>query len=411
MVEFELQDRGQLEANPIEDIVAYGYPPRFVFVEVHTKFGKAIGDATLEGQPHAVLGAIEDAKRFFIGQDANAVTIAPDYFTTQFYSNGPVTRSAIGGIDTALWDLWSRRLGVPLYQVFGGAHHRKGLPYYCWEGGHSPKPGFDEDSAATLVKRLVDERGVRSVKMNVSSFLPPIDVWQRIPIAGQVAADVRQAVGDDINLCFDFHGRGKPATARALLEALRPHRPFFIEEPMEEEHDDDLPSLREQAKEVYVATGERMYTLGAVRKLIKARAVDLIQTDLVHCGGPSILRKINALAEAAGIGVAPHCPLSVIAFMACYHTMVTSSAGCLLECADGIHYNTEFDDGYSGNPWTRPVSNPDVFNLGSDGLMPLPTGPGLGLTFDEEQLEAGKKIGAVWQRPTGRLETGAVCRW
>lgn len=406
-----LTDRRQLEANPIEEIVAYGYPPRFVFVEVRTKFGRAIGDATLEGQPNAVLGAIEDAKRFFIGKDANAITLAPDYFIMQFYSNGPVTRSAIGGIDTALWDLWARRLGVPLYEVFGGAHHRKGLPYYCWEGGHIPQPGFDEGSAAWLVKRLVDQRGVRSVKLNVSSFLPPIDVWGRIREAGQVAADVRAAVGDEINLCFDFHGRGKPATARALLEALRPHRPLFIEEPMEEEHDDDLPSLREQAREVMVATGERMYTLGAVRKLIKARGVDLIQTDLVHCGGPSVLRKINALAEASGLGVAPHCPLSVIAFMACYHTMVTSSAGCLLECADGIHYNTEVDDGYQGNPWTRPITNPEILQLDEQGLMPLPTGPGLGLEYDDQELEAGKRIGAAWQRPVGELETGAVCRW
>ncbi len=406
-----LADRRQLEANPIEDIVAYGYPPRFVFVEVRTKFGRAIGDATLEGQPNAVLGAIEDAKRFFIGKDANAITIAPDYFIYQFYSNGPVTRSAIGGIDTALWDLWARRLGVPLYQVFGGAHHQQGLPYYCWEGGHVPQPGFGPDSAAAKVKRLVDQRGVRTVKMNASAFLPPLDVWKRIPIAAQVAADVRKAVGDDINLCFDFHGRGKPATARALLEALRPHRPFFIEEPMEEEHDDDMPALRQQAQEVMVATGERMYTLGAVRKLIKSGGVDLIQTDLVHCGGPSILRKISALAESAGLGVAPHCPLSAIAFMACYHTMVSSPAGCLLECADGIHYNTEVADGYSGNPWTRPITNPEVFNLNQQGIMPLPTGAGLGLDYNDEQLEAGKKIGAAWQRPVGHLETGAACRW
>lgn len=407
----ELADRRQLKSNPIEDIVAYGYPPRFVFVEVHTRHGKAIGDATLEGQPNAVIGAIEDAKPFLVGKDANAITIASDYFIHQFYSNGPITRSAIGGIDTALWDLWARRLGVPLYQVFGGAHHQKGLPYYCWAGGHVPKRGFDPDSAATLVKRLVEERGVRSVKMNASDFLAPLDVWKRIPEAGQVAADVRQAVGDAVNLCFDFHGRGKPATARALLEALRPYGPFFIEEPMEEEHDDDLPALRQQAAEVNVATGERMYTLGAFRKLIKAGGVDLIQADLVHCGGPSMLRKISALAEAAGLGVAPHCPLSAIAFMACYHTMVTSPAGCMLECADGIHYNAEVDDGYTGNPWTRPIANPEVFQLDHNGLMPLPAGPGLGLEYDELQLEAGKKIGAAWQRPVGYLQTGAACRW
>jgi galactonate dehydratase len=386
-------------------IEAFTIPPRFALVRVITENGESYGDITLESHTESVIACAHDMAEFFIGKDANRITVVQDFISHDFYSNSPIQRS-MAGIETALWDILGCRLGVPLYQIFGGLLHTKGLPYYRWIGGNVPEP----DSAVEQALEVIKESNVCALKLNACPAMGPIDVHGGIKQAREVAKALHESLPFGVSVAYDGHGRLKPPTARRLIDALRPYDPLFIEEPVEPAYEHELPAIRQMAGGISIATGERMYGAPDFFRLAANRGVDIFQPDMVHAGGLINLRRIASIAEAAGLGMSPHCPLSAIAFMGIYHTMVTSRSGFLLECADGIHYNDQAAQELGENPWLFYIKNKEIFKLGKDGLMAPPTGPGLGIEFDVEALQKGSKIPIVWQRKSHYLKTGLLAR-
>jgi galactonate dehydratase len=373
---------------------------------VITEHGESFGDITLESHAKTVVAMAQDIAPFFIGKDANRITLGQDFLSHDFYSNSPVQRSVAAGIETALWDVLGRRLQVPLYQLFGGLLHTKGLPYYRWIGGHVPEP----DSAVEQALKVIEETNVCALKLNACPAMGPVDVHGGIKQATEVAKALSQALPSHVSAAYDGHGRLKPPTARKLIDALRPYNPLFIEEPVEPAYEHELPGIRQMAGGVSIATGERMYGASDFFRLAANKGVDIIQPDMVHVGGIINLRRIASIADAAGIGIAPHCPLSAIAFMGIYQAMVTSRSAFLLECADGIHYNDQAAQELGENPWMFYIKNKEIFKLGEDGLMAPPPGPGLGIDFDTEALRKGSKIPISWERKSHFLKTGLLAR-
>jgi galactonate dehydratase len=396
----------QLRPNKIKAIEVFTIPPRFALVRVITEAGESYGDITLESHTETVMAMARDVAPFFVGKDANRITIGQDFLSHDFYSNSPVQRSVAAGIETALWDILGRRLEVPLYQLFGGLLHTKGLPYYRWVGGNTPEP----DSAVEQALRVVEEIGALAIKLNACPAMGPVDVHGGINQAREVAKALSQALPSHVSVAYDGHGRLKPPSARKLIEALRPYNPLFIEEPVEPAYEHELPAIRQMAGGIPIATGERMYGSSDFFRLATNRGVDIFQPDMVHVGGIINLRRIASIADAAGLGIAPHCPLSAIAFMGIYQCMVTSRSAFMLECADGIHYNDDAAQQLGENPWLFYIKNKEIFKLGEDGLMPPPPGPGLGIEFDAEALQRGSKIPITWERKPHYLKTGLLAR-
>lgn len=200
----------QSEPNRIIAIETFTAPPRFAFVRVITEAGESYGDITLESHVATVMTLAREMSPFFVGQDANRISIVQDFLSHDFYSNSPVQRSVAAGIETALWDILGRRLGVPLYQLFGGLLHTKGLPYYRWVGGNTPEP----ESAVEQALKVVEETGTLALKLNACPAMGPVDVHGEIKQAREVAKALSEALPSGVSIAYDGHGRLKPPMAR-----------------------------------------------------------------------------------------------------------------------------------------------------------------------------------------------------
>lgn len=379
----------------IAKIETFAVPPRWLFVRVETDDGAVgWGEASLEGHAEAVAGAFAALNDRCIGHDAEAIEdIWQVAHRLGFYRGGPVLMSALSGLDQALWDLKGKALGVPVWQLLGGAVRQR-IPVYAWIGGDRP---HDVAEAA----RARRDQGFHAVKMNATEDLGWLDSPRKLD-ATVSRVEAVQAVGLDVGL--DFHGRVHRAMARQLARAVEPLRPLFIEEPVLSEHPEALRSLAAQTA-VPIALGERLYSRWDFKPFFEAAVVDVIQPDLSHAGGISECRRIAAMAEAYDVALAPHCPLGPIALAACLQVAATSINFVIQEMSLGIHYNDAEHD------LLTYVADPEPFAV-SDGMVPLPQGPGLGVEIDEARVrEAASRMGKGWRNPVWRGPDGAVREW
>src|SRR5262249_42290458 len=129
---------------------------------------------------------------------------------------------------------------------------------------------------------------------------------------------VREAVGPDVGLMIEFHGRLSATSAVRLVRRLQPLEPAWCEEPVAPECLDLLAELKRQVR-ARIAAGERLYTLADFYRMMALRAVDVVQMDLAHCGGLLVGKKIAAIAQAQDVRVAPHCSIGPVALAAALH--------------------------------------------------------------------------------------------
>ena len=181
---------------------------------------------------------------------------------------------------------------------------------------------------------------------------------------------VRAAVGADVELMVETHGRLNLALVRKLAERIAEFKPMFLEEPVGPEYTEAIEKLSQQTT-VPLATGERLYSRWDFRDLFQRQAVAYAQPDIAHAGGISELRKIASMAEAYGIAMAPHTPFSPLNFVAEAHVDASIPNFLIQEAGN-------FDiPGLLKEP-VRIV----------DGYYELPSGPGLGVEPDEDFIEA-----------------------
>lgn len=380
----------------ITNITLYTVKPRWLFLKIETDEGiTGWGEPVIEGRAATVKAAVEELKGYLIGK--NPLRIEDHWqvmYRTAFYRGGPILMSAIAGVDQALWDIKGKYYQTPVYELLGGACRDK-VRIYSWIGGDRPS------DIAQAAKRQM-EAGFTAVKMNATEELHYIDSFQKLEASIERIAAIREAVGFNMEVGIDFHGRVHKSMAKVLGKELEAFRPMFIEEPVLPQNNEALREIANHTS-IPIATGERMFSRWDFKNLFEGGYVDIIQPDLSHAGGISECKKIATMAEAYDISVAPHCPLGPIALAACIQLDACTPNVFIQEQSLGIHYN-------QGSDLLDYLKDPGVFGY-ENGFVTLPIAPGLGIEINEEKVIEADREGHDWKNPIWRNEDGTVAEW
>ena len=361
-----------------------GARSNYVYVKVSTDEGiTGWGESTCG--PLSVANVVEEIGATLVGKEAFRIEEHWQRLYHLYHNvrGGVIQMAAISGIEIALWDIKGKALGVPVWQLLGGQMRDR-----IWTYGR-----FDGETPELAVERALREvdTGLTALKGDPFGhqglFITP--EAERDAIAKVKA--VREAVGDDVELLVEVHGRLAPAAAIRIGNALEEFRPFVFEEPVPPQNVDAMAKVAE-AVNIPLATGERLYTKWGFVELLEKQVVAMIQPDVCHAGGISELKKIAAMAEAYYVGIQPHNPYGPINTMAALQVDVCTPNFMIQE---GGHA-----------PWFDQVVLGE-FPRQKDGYFDVPTAPGIGVEMNEEVLRANPPVeprtpegyirGAPWQ--------------
>lgn len=374
----------------------FAVPPRWLFLKISTDSGICgWGEPIVEGHTQTVAAAVQEASEYLLGKDPTCIEdIWQLLYRGRFYRGGPVLMSAIAGIDQALWDIKGKAHGLPIYEFFGGRVRDK-IRVYAWIGGD--RPG---EAAEAARERMT--QGFTAIKMNATSQLQYIDSFDKVDEVIKRVASVREATSKAFGIAIDFHGRVHKGMAKMLAHELEPFHPLFIEEPVLPEHNEALKEMARHTT-IPIATGERLYSRWDFKQLLQDGVVDILQPDLSHAGGISECRKISTMAEAYDVAVAFHCPLGPIALASCLQLDACTHNMLIQEQSLNIHYHEQGD-------LLDYLQDPEVFAYW-DGFVAVPSGPGLGISIDEDAVRRAATSGHAWRNPVWHTIDGAVAEW
>jgi galactonate dehydratase len=341
----------------------------YLFIRLRTDTGlTGVGEATLEWQEKAVQTlAHEWVEGRVLGRDPFDVEAVVGGLIRDQYQGGATVMTAISGVEIALWDLIGKACGQPAYRLLGGRCHRR-IPAYAngWYGGARTTAEYAECARDAV------GRGYRALK-----FDPFGTAWKDLtPEEAGAAVDrvaaVRAAVGPDVGLMIEFHGRLGAGAAVAMIRRLDRFDPAWCEEPVAPECVELLAEVRRQVR-CPIAAGERLFTLADFHRLTSLRAADVVQMDIAHCGGLHVAKKVAALAAVQDLRVAPHCSVGPVALAAALHFDVSTPNFMIQEAF------AEFDV-----PWRNQLVG--GWDPVRDGELVIGDEPGLGLELDEAAL-------------------------
>ncbi len=280
-----------MKITEIRTIVVDAVRCNYVYVKVETDEGiYGLGEASLEGLELAVIGAIANLAPLVIGQDPFRIEyIWQGLHRWPFWRMGPVLGSAISGIDIALWDLKGKALGLPVFELLGGAARDRVRMYRQVHGATI------EELVRAGEQAKAD--GFTAVKTGcwMTSSTDKVEDWPGVRRTVERIEALRAALGDELDILVDAHGRMPPSTALTMARALEPLHPYFMEEPIRAESPASYGPLK-AASPIPIATGERVFMPWGFRELIEHGWVDFVQPDMCHAGGITGVRKIAALA-------------------------------------------------------------------------------------------------------------------
>ena len=358
----------------ITDIKTYlveAHRRNWVFIEVETDEGiTGIGEATIEPFERTMVTLIEDYKRTVIGKDPRRIEyIWEDRYRGQFLRSDLLVNVALSAIEIACWDIKGKALGVPCYELFGGPY-RETVPCYgnYWfmktRMGKTSVGEYAESAAKAV------ENGFRALKWSPFGNAAHAMTPEQENITIECVRRVREAVGPDIALMVDAHGRFDLPQARRLAQRLEPYDLYFFEEPLPPENLDAFVELKSSTK-TPIATGERYVARHQFREVLEKYACDYIQPDAIYTGGMNELRKIASMAEAYYCPVIPHNCNGPVCTAATIHASACMPNFRIME--------------YIPVPEREDILvEPLVMK---DGVFELPTKPGLGVELNKEVFD------------------------
>ncbi len=368
----------------------------YVFVKLETNAGVVgWGEATLEGKAAAVMACVEDFKEHILGADPMMVEHHwQSMYVHSFYRAGPVIGSAISGIDQALWDIRGKLLGLPVYKLLGGPVDPRGVRGYYHMRGTTLEELREQ-------RQIAKSEGITCFKGGIPGYYEWIDTSAKIRNAVKAMERLREGLGPDIDIGVDFHAKTSPSVATVLVKEVEPLNLLFVEEPCPPENVKAMARISARST-TPIATGERLIASYGCRELIEAGVVDILQPDINHCGGITALWKIGAMAELAGISMAPHACEGPIGGLATLHVDAAMPNFLVQEICSGVkpEMKEKVWEEWLGFPAMRMVN----------GRFPLPEKPGLGFELNEDKL---KKYPFGGTRAMARVfhEDGSVAEW
>lgn len=362
-----------MKITGLETLVVNAEMRNWIFVKVKTDQPGLMGwgEATLEWKTRAVVGAVEDLEPLLLGRDPRDIEQAVRCMHKHgFWKMGVIGASAISGIEVALWDILGKDLGVPVWRLIGGKT-RDRVPVYTHLGLGDMKSVYETMQVEPLKERALEvvEKGYNALKVVFIPYTHYTTTTRGVDHVARLMNGLREAVGDDVEIMVDFHGR--PASSSAALDyinALAPGRPLFVEEPVQP-FDPLLMAEVTLRSPVPVATGERLIGRTEFEPLFRARSIHIAQPDIAHTGGLAETRKIATAAETAGIGIAPHNPLGPIAGATALHFDIATPNFIIQEEMSGAV------------PWYDEVVDSPIRRV--DGAWQIPQSPGLGIEVNE----------------------------
>ncbi len=345
------------------------------FLKVETDEGLVgVGECRVVNRTEAVLGYLaEAAPRYIIGSDPFEIEKLVQRMMMEDYMRaGDIVMSGIAMVEVACWDIIGKALNQPVYRLLGGAVHDRIKAYA--NGWYTVERTPSEFHAAALAALA---KGYRALKFDpFGAGYYELERPEKVKVVGLVEA-VRDAVGPDVEILIEMHGRFNPVTAVEMARELAPFKPSWVEEPVPPEN---LAALKKAADAIAplgipIATGERLHTMPEFRELFELQAADIIQVDLTHFGGILQTKKLAAWADAYYMLMAPHNVGGPVSTAAALHLAATMPNFKIQE-----HFN-DFAEAYvkDAAPGVPPVV---------DGYFALPSGPGLGVTLNEDVIRA-----------------------
>lgn len=272
-------------------------------------------------------------------------------------------QEAMSGIDCALWDIVAKAQGVPLYKALGGAA-RRSVPVYG-------SKVYTADVAAMVrqAKEQIAACGHRAIKVQLGRSAA------RDGYRGDIAVvrAIREAVGPQIEIGVDVNSAYDAATAIKVCHEIARYDLAFIEEPVFPDDIDGYEMIR-RSQPIPLAGGESEFGIFGFRELLSRRALDIVQPDVARIGGYTAAKRLGALVHAHNVRYAPHTGFSCgLAQLASLHLAASVPNLSRLEWMWISNPLTEL--------WTQPLPQP------RDGVLDVPTAPGLGLEVDRKKLE------------------------
>ncbi len=329
-------------------------------------FGEAKAAVGSSGVCASIVTCVEkELKPLLVGKDARHISRiwehiyngTRDHYALSRGRKFPIlgrrglTISAMSGVDTALWDLKGKALGVPVVELLGGSC-RDTMEAYA-SGGWAGADKIGEQLNSYI------EKGFKGVKMRVGIMDDTVgESVKRVRAA-------REAIGDHIKLMADAHGTFSVPEAKQFCRGVEDCNLYWFEEPISPDNRHGTAEVRASTA-IPIAAGESEYTAFDVRDLIEVRALDVVQPDSAIIGGITESMRVAQLAHTYQLELAPHCWGSAFSFMAGVNVAFASPAAVVIEFSLG------------GNPMMYDLVKEKI--TVENGMLSAPTAPGLGLT-------------------------------
>jgi galactonate dehydratase len=358
---------------------------RFGYVRVYTDEG-LYGTGELSHQGAGWRQIVASMTPMLLGEDPRDVDMCFEKVRRAFLFQGGMsghTISALSGIEVALWDLAGKAAGVPVYRLLGGKFRDRVRLYVdCARGDYGETAQRVREAGFTAMKFDLDDsnRPEKLDRWNWTITPAELDV-----IVGE-AHEIRKAVGADIDLGIDLHGRYDVVAGQKIAVAVEGLDLMWLEEPVPPENIDALAQVK-AASATPICVGENLYLRYGFRELLEKQAADIIMPDISKCGGLSECRKIANMAEIYYVPFAPHNNSGPLSTLADAHTCASVPNFLALE------YHRFRDEGM------EKILLKDE-PLIETGHVVLNERPGLGAELDEDYVRsmmAADDGGEMWR--------------
>jgi len=362
------------------EIIVVGTPWReLVIVEVQTDAGiTGLGEVRIVNKTDTLIAAIQEmGDRYVVGSDpTNLSRLGWNMTVAEYGLPGEVGASALAIFDIACWDILGKSLGVPVYKLLGGVFTERVEAYAngWYQGDRDPKV------IAEYARKVVG-RGYKGLKIDPFGHASAELTMAETRTAVGILEAVRDAVGPDIAIYLEMHGRFTGQAARQVATAVAHINPSWLEEPTLPKDIGGLKTVR-AVTHLPIALGERVHEPAELIPFLQENLVDILQVDATHFGGITGLQRLVGWTDAHNLRLAPHNVCGPIGTAAALHVCIAAPNTKVLE-----HFN-DFADAWvlelvDGAPTVSP----------KDGCFDLPTKPGLGLTLNKEKCKLHPRTG------------------